>query len=159
MAICGRNLRLQRRLDRLAARYGGRLTVIGFAGNMADWLRCADLVVTKAGPGTIAEAACCAAPLLLTSHLPGQEKGNTEFVAGAAAGCRVPGVRRLLTEIGRLRDDDAAMDAMRAASARLGRPGDTGAIAELIAGLVPARPAMPVGARPVTGLVTATEGD
>jgi 1,2-diacylglycerol 3-beta-galactosyltransferase len=155
VAICGRNLRLKRRLDRLAARYGNRLTVIGFASNMADWLRCADLIVTKAGPGTIAEAACCAAPLLLTSHLPGQEKGNTEFVAGAAAGCRVPGVRRLLTEIGRLRDDDAAMNAMRAASARLGRPRDTGAIAELIAGLVPARPVMPVGARPVTGLVSA----
>ena len=159
VAICGRNLRLKRRLDRLAARYGDRLTVIGFAGNMADWLRCADLVVTKAGPGTIAEAACCAAPLLLTSHLPGQEKGNTEFVAGAAAGCRVPGVRRLLTEIGRLRDDAAAMNAMRAASARLGRPGDAGAIAELIAGLVPAWPAIPAGARPMTGLVTATEGD
>jgi len=49
VAICGRNLRLKRRLDRLAARYGNRLTVIGFASNMADWLRCADLVVTKAG--------------------------------------------------------------------------------------------------------------
>jgi 1,2-diacylglycerol 3-beta-galactosyltransferase len=159
VVICGRNLRLKRRLDRLAARYGNRLTVIGFASNMADWLRCADLVVTKAGPGTIAEAACCGAPLLLTSHLPGQEKGNTEFVAGAAAGCRVPGVRRLLTEIGGLRDDHAAMNAMRAASARLGRPGDAGAIAELIAGLVPAGPAIPTGARPMTGLVTATEGD
>jgi hypothetical protein len=51
------------------------------------------------------------------------------------------------------------MNAMRAASARLGRPGDAGAIAELIAGLVPAGPAIPTGARPMTGLVTATEGD
>src|SRR6266849_2884429 len=96
VAVCGRNLRLKRRLDRLAARSGGRLTVLGFAPNLADWLRCADLVVTKAGPGTIAEAACCGTPLLLTSHLPGQEKGNTEFVTGADAGRRVPGVRRLL---------------------------------------------------------------
>jgi len=68
-------------------------------------------------------------------------------------------VRRLLTEIGRLRDDHAAINAMRAASARLGRPGDAGAIAELIAGLVPARPARAAGAWPMTGLVTATEGD
>ena len=143
VAICGRNLRLQRRLDRLAARYGGRLTVIGFAGNMADWLRCADVVVTKAGPGTIAEAACCGAPLLLTSHLPGQEKGNTEFVAARRrpAG-RVPrrAAARSPRSAGCARDR-AAVDAMRAASARLGRPGDAGAIAELIAGLVPARPA------------------
>ena len=103
---------------------------------MADLLRCADLVVTKAGPGTIAEAACCGVPLLLTSHLPGQEKGNTEFVTGADAGRRVPGVRRLVAEIGRLRGDRAAVDAMRAASARLGRPAAAAHIAELIADLV-----------------------
>ena len=53
-----------------------------------------DLVITKAGPATIAEATCCGTPLLLTSHLPGQEKGNTEFVTGAGAGRRVRGVRR-----------------------------------------------------------------
>ena len=60
--ICGRNDMLRRRLTRLAARADGRLTVLGFVDNMADWLRCADLVVSKAGPGTIAEATCCAAP-------------------------------------------------------------------------------------------------
>ena len=76
MAICGRNLRLQRRLTRLAARTGGRLTVLGFVDNMSDWLRCADVVIAKAGPGTIAEAACCGVPLLLTSHLPGQERAT-----------------------------------------------------------------------------------
>jgi 1,2-diacylglycerol 3-beta-galactosyltransferase len=135
VAVCGRNLRLKSRLARLAARYGGRLTVLGFTGNMAGWLRCADLVVTKAGPGTIAEAACCGAPLLLTSHLPGQERGNTEFVTAAGAGRRVRGVRRLLAEIGRLREDRAALDAMRAASAGLGRPDAAGAAAELIAAL------------------------
>jgi 1,2-diacylglycerol 3-beta-galactosyltransferase len=139
VAVCGHNLRLKRRLHRLAARSGGRLTVTGFVRNMADWLRCCDLVVSKAGPGTIAEATCCGVPLLLTSHLPGQEKGNTEFVTGADAGHHVPGIRRLIAEIDRLRDDRAAVDAMRAASARLGRPAAAAHIAELIAGLVPAR--------------------
>jgi 1,2-diacylglycerol 3-beta-galactosyltransferase len=138
VAVCGHNLRLKRRLDRLAARSGGRLTVTGFVRNMADWLRCCDLVVSKAGPGTIAEATCCGVPLLLTSHLPGQEKGNTEFVTGADAGHHVPGIRRLIAEIDRLRDDRAAVDALRAASARLGRPAAAAHIAELIADLVPA---------------------
>ena len=57
--ICGRNRSLKRRVTRLAERTGGRrLTAHGFVGNMADWLRCADVVVGKAGPGTIAEATC-----------------------------------------------------------------------------------------------------
>ena len=116
--ICGRNQRLRRRLTRLAERADGRLTVHGFVDNMADWLRCADVVVGKAGPGTIAEATCCAAPLVLTSYLPGQEEGNVEFVVRAGAGSYAPRPRDLIAEIGRLRDDPAALAAMRAASAR-----------------------------------------
>ena len=113
VVVCGRNAALKRRLDRLAARSGGRLTVTGFVHDMADWIGARNLVVTKAGPGTIAEATCSGTPLLLTSHLPGQEKGNTEFVAGAGASHRVPGVRPLVAEIERLRHDRAAVDAMR----------------------------------------------
>jgi len=135
VAVCGRNQRLKRRLDRLAARCGGRLTVTGFTDNMAGWLHCCDLVVTKAGPGTIAEATCCGAPLVLTSHLPGQERGNAEFVTGAGAGRRARGVGRLLAEIDGLRADTERLATMREASARLGRPGAAAGIAELIAAL------------------------
>jgi 1,2-diacylglycerol 3-beta-galactosyltransferase len=150
VVVCGRNVTLRRRLERLATRSGGRLTVTGFVHDMADWLRCCDLVVTKAGPGTIAEATCCGTPLLLTSHVPGQEKGNAEFVAGAGAGRHVPGVRPLLAEIGRLRHDQAAVEAMRSASVRLGRPAAGVEIAELIAGLVRVRPSL-AAMRPARG--------
>jgi 1,2-diacylglycerol 3-beta-galactosyltransferase len=139
VAICGRNLRLQRRLARRAVRSGGRLTVLGFVNNMSDWLRCADVVVAKAGPGTIAEAACCGVPLLLTSHLPGQEKGNARLVAMAGAGRPAPRRRQLLRELGELRRNPAALDAMRAASAGLGRPGAAAGVAALLAGLTEAK--------------------
>jgi 1,2-diacylglycerol 3-beta-galactosyltransferase len=158
-AICGRNERARRRLARLADRASGRLTVRGFVGNMADWLRCADVVVTKAGPGTIAEAACCGAPLILTSHLPGQEASNARLVVAAGAGRYAARPADLTREIARLRADPAAVAAMRAASARLGRPGAAAAVAALIAGLADAavtpRPALPSSPRP---LVTAAAG-
>jgi 1,2-diacylglycerol 3-beta-galactosyltransferase len=135
VVICGRNCRLRRRLDRLAARSAGRLTVCGFVGNMADWLRCADVVVGKAGPGTIAEAACCAAPLVLTSFVPGQEAGNAGFVTAAGAGRYAPGLRDLVAEIRALRDDPAALARMRAAAAGLSRPAAADRIAVLLAAL------------------------
>ncbi len=131
--ICGRNQRLRRQLTRLAERTEGRLTVQGFVDDMADWLRCADVVVGKAGPGTIAEATCCAAPLVLTSYLPGQEEGNVEFVVQAGAGSYAARPRELAAEIARLRDDPAALAAMRAASARVGRPRAAADIAGLLA--------------------------
>jgi 1,2-diacylglycerol 3-beta-galactosyltransferase len=156
VVICGRNRSLRRRVSRLAERTGdGRLTAQGFVGNMADWLRCADIVVGKAGPGTIAEATCCGAPLVLTSFVPGQEKGNAEFVTAAGAGVYAPRPRHLAAEVGRLRRDPAALAAMRDASARAGRPGAAVDIARFIADLVepvtigPA--AEPVGVTGLTG--------
>jgi 1,2-diacylglycerol 3-beta-galactosyltransferase len=120
--ICGRNRSLRRRLGKVAERTGdGRLTAHGFVANMADWLRCADVVVGKAGPGTIAEATCCGAPLVLTSFVPGQEKGNAEFVTEAGAGVYAPRPRQLAAEIGRLRRDPGALESMRGASG--GAPG------------------------------------
>jgi 1,2-diacylglycerol 3-beta-galactosyltransferase len=134
--ICGRNRFLRRRVTRLAGRSGdGRLTAHGFVGNMADWLRCADIVVGKAGPGTIAEATCCGAPLVLTSYVPGQEKGNADFVTGAGAGVYAPRPRQLAAEIGRLRRDPSALAAMRDASVRVGRPDAATDIARFLADL------------------------
>lgn len=153
VVICGRNQRLRRRLDRKLSQpsrrglapAGGRrqrlagsgntVTVTGFVPNMADWLRCADLVVSKAGPGAIAEAACCGTPLLLTSHLPGQERGNTALVVSRGAGLHVPRARQLAREVGRLQRDPAALAALRAGAARLARPGAAAEVARLIAGL------------------------
>src|ERR1700733_6942799 len=135
--ICGRNRLLNRRVARLAGGAGrGRLTAHGFVGNMADWLRCADIVVGKAGPGTIAEATCCGAPLVLTSFVPGQEKGNAEFVTGSGAGVYAPRPRQLAAEIGRLRRDPGALASMRAAAVRAGRPGAATDIARFLAELV-----------------------
>jgi 1,2-diacylglycerol 3-beta-galactosyltransferase len=134
--ICGRNRMLKRRVARLAHRKGnGRLTAHGFVGNMADWLRCADVVVGKAGPGTIAEATCCGAPLVLTSFVPGQEKGNAEFVTGAGAGVYAPRPRQLAAEIGRLRRDPDSLARMRAAAVRVSRPRAAADIARFLADL------------------------
>ena len=57
-----------------------KVVPLGFVTNMAEYMVSADLLLTKAGPGTIAEAASLGLPVLLTSYLPGQEEGNVDFV-------------------------------------------------------------------------------
>jgi 1,2-diacylglycerol 3-beta-galactosyltransferase len=140
VALCGRSARLERKLSSLAARSGGRLIVKGFVANMADWLRCADVVAGKAGPGTITEAGCCGSALVLTSHLPGQEHGNIEFVVQAGAGRYARTVRSLIGEVERLRDDRAAIVRMRLASLRLARPDAADRIAAELAALAGVAP-------------------
>lgn len=124
--ICGKNRRLFRRLRRLAVRCGGRLSVHGFVTDMAAWLRAADVVATKAGPGTVAEATCCGAALVLTGHLPGQERHNL------SAGPYLPCAGQLVDEIARLRAHPASLAAMRAESARRARPDAATAVARFL---------------------------
>lgn len=59
---------------------------LGFVTNMAEYMVAADILVTKAGPGTISEAAALSLPVMLTSFLPGQEEGNVDFVVNGGFG-------------------------------------------------------------------------
>lgn len=132
VAVCGRNARLRADLNHLAGRGGRQLVVTGFVENMADWMRCADVLVTKAGPGIIAEATACGVPMLLAGHLPGQEAGNTEIVVDAGAGRRIRGRRQLRAQIEDLRSNPVTLNRMRVAATRLGRPNAGSAIADLL---------------------------
>merc|ERR1711862_144014 len=55
--------------------------------NMDEYMRASDILVTKAGPGTIAEASICGLPCILSSFLPGQEEGNVPYVVDNGFGC------------------------------------------------------------------------
>lgn len=67
---------------------------LGFVKNMAERMVAADVLVTKAGPGTIAEAAAVGLPVMLTSFLPGQEAGNVNVVLDGGFGdyCEDPDI-------------------------------------------------------------------
>ena len=56
------------------------MSLHGFVGNMHEFMGASDVMVTKAGPGTIAEAAIKGLPVMLNNYLPGREAGNVRFV-------------------------------------------------------------------------------
>ena len=62
---------------------------LGFVTRMAEYMVASDVLVSKAGPGTISEAAALSLPVLLTSFLPGQEEGNVDFVIDGGFGAFV----------------------------------------------------------------------
>jgi len=53
---------------------------------MDEWMGACDCIVTKAGPGTIAEALICGLPILLNGFIPCQEEGNIPYVQNARVG-------------------------------------------------------------------------
>jgi 1,2-diacylglycerol 3-beta-galactosyltransferase len=136
VVICGRNERARTALAGLTTGAGRPVRVLGYVDNMPEWMRACDVVVSKAGPGTIAEALCCGLPLLLVWYLPGQERGNVEWVVDIGAGRYVPRDEQLVDAVAELAEPGSeALATMRAAVKAAARPDATRRIAELIASM------------------------
>lgn len=86
--VTGRNRNLKDRLE--SQNWPLPVFVYGFVREMPDFMRAADILVTKAGPGTISEALIAGLPMVLYSRLPGQEDGNVTFVVSEGAGVWAP---------------------------------------------------------------------
>jgi len=95
--VCGRNEKLRRRLYELEI--STPMLVFGFVDYMPELMRACDLVVTKAGPGAIAEALATGLPLVITGFLPGQESPNVDFVVESGIGAFAPKESDLLDEV------------------------------------------------------------
>jgi 1,2-diacylglycerol 3-beta-galactosyltransferase len=80
IVIAGRNKGLEQRLKRNKSKFSLPIQVFGFTEQVHELMAESDLIITKAGPGTIAEALAMGLPIIITSWLPGQEEGNVEFV-------------------------------------------------------------------------------
>ena len=90
--VCGGNARLRHRLARIAA---GRATVLGWCDDMAGMMHASDIVVTKAGSVTLAEAWSQGRPVLVYHVFPGQEEGNVALLKRDAGEGYVPAVGAL----------------------------------------------------------------
>lgn len=78
--IAGRNKKLEQKLKKEKDKFSLPIRVYGFTDQVHELMAESDLIITKAGPGTIAEALSMDLPVIITSWLPGQEEGNVEFV-------------------------------------------------------------------------------
>ncbi|XP_031250492.1 monogalactosyldiacylglycerol synthase 2, chloroplastic-like [Pistacia vera] len=82
--ICGRNKTLASSLQ--SDEWMIPVKVRGFETQMEKWMGAVDCIITKAGPGTIAEALIRGLPIILNDYIPGQEKGNVPYVVDNGAG-------------------------------------------------------------------------
>jgi 1,2-diacylglycerol 3-beta-galactosyltransferase len=69
VVVCGNNKAARETLQARSWGSGVIVDVQGFVNNMDEFMRASDVLVTKAGPGTIAEASICGLPCMLFSYL------------------------------------------------------------------------------------------
>ncbi len=142
LVVCGRNEPVKQKLEEMEQSLPTSMTVLGFTDNIPEYFRAVDLLVTKAGPGSLAEANAAQLPVVVYDYVPGQERGNVDFVRnnglGAialhGAGQVVQAVRTLirtphrLEEIRRNQERVAPVRSSRRIAALISQIANTGTI-------------------------------
>jgi len=81
---CGSNQKLRDSFQPIVERYAHHpdqtFITLPFTKELYKYVRAADLLVGKAGPNSIFEAAACGTPFFATTHIAGQEDGNLEII-------------------------------------------------------------------------------
>jgi 1,2-diacylglycerol 3-beta-galactosyltransferase len=132
--ICGKNQRLA---SRLAERdWRCKVCVRGFVTNMADYMSACDCIITKAGPGTIAEALICGLPIMLNGFIPCQEAGNVSYVLENGVGAYDEDPEAMAKIVaGWFALDGEVLEEMSKKARMLGRPEATFNIVRDLAGM------------------------
>ncbi|NLE43142.1 MAG: hypothetical protein GX620_00345 [Chloroflexi bacterium] len=104
--VCGRNEKL--RISLQGVSWPIPTEVLGFVDEIWDWMAASDCVVTKAGPGTIAESLTRGLPMVISGYIPGQEEGNVSYVQDHQVGVFETDPNRIADTVARWFGDDRA---------------------------------------------------
>lgn len=129
--ICGRNEHLKAKLD--GHHWHMPVHTYGFTTAMPDFMAAADMLVTKAGPGTICEAFIAGLPLVLYSRMPGQEDGNVAYVVQHEAGVWAPRPYEVVQAVKRWVEEPKEREWASQAARRVAKPNAAVDIARIIA--------------------------
>jgi 1,2-diacylglycerol 3-beta-galactosyltransferase len=129
--IAGRNQELKERLKSL--QWPMTTLVYGFVHDMPDFMRATDILVTKAGPGTISEALNAGLPMILYSRLPGQEDGNVDYVISEGVGIWAPETNHIISALRAWITHPQQRDLVAEACCQAAHPEAARAIAHILA--------------------------
>jgi len=131
IVVTGHNEKLHHEMA--AAFWRKPVHLFGFVENMWELMGASDLLLTKAGPGTICEGLNAGLPILIIDALPGQEAGNAEYVVSQGVGLLIDALPTLVPTLRELLSSEGGrLEAMRARARKLARPRASLDIARLI---------------------------
>ncbi|MDI1442678.1 glycosyltransferase [Polyangium sp. 6x1] len=131
IVICGHNEALYRRM---CARRRPLHAIHRFVHNMDEMIAASDVVITKPGGLTIAEALASRVPLVFFGAIPGQEERNVRVLTEHGIGTSPGSLQGIASEIRRLSTCPTALREARERTAALACPDSVAAILEHLVG-------------------------
>lgn len=136
--ICGRNEQARRALSDIHTDVP--VEALGFRTDVPELMGAADVLVTKAGPGTICEGFIAGLPIILYDAVPGQETGNIRYVVEKGAGAWCPSPALVVDQLRAWLHQPKQLQKMAHASASLAMPNSALDIAQIVAAFADPQP-------------------
>lgn len=131
VVVAGRNQQMKANLE--AVQWRRPVRIYGFVTEMPVFMKAADLLITKAGPATITEAALMGLPMVLSGAIKFQESPNVDYVVQKGAGLYAPGPRRVADCVGRvLNGQGPSLDKLAEGVRKIAQPDAVWKIADKI---------------------------
>jgi processive 1,2-diacylglycerol beta-glucosyltransferase len=134
LVVAGRGEGFAERLGRLCRGREGQFRVFGYTESVRQFMAASDLLVTKAGGVTLAEALAADLPMVCFGSLPGQEARNERFAARAGVALLARSESELLEAIFRPFDNPAVLRTLRENIRRVRRPRAAEVVVESLLG-------------------------
>jgi processive 1,2-diacylglycerol beta-glucosyltransferase len=122
IAVTGKNEELREKLARKGHRLRHRTKILGFVENVQELMEISDLIVTKPGGMTTAEALVKCLPMIIINPIPGQEQKNTEYLLSRGVAVEAEDANDVMLYVDECFRDPQRLRQMRAAATTLGRP-------------------------------------
>jgi len=130
LVVAGRNEPLRRSVEALRARVRHPMMVHGFVHNMDEFMAASDLLISKAGGLTCAEAMAMGLPMIIVAPIPGQEARNSALLIREGAAIQVARAAEVAMQVERLRSP-GALQQFASAARRLAHPDAARAVVHL----------------------------
>jgi processive 1,2-diacylglycerol beta-glucosyltransferase len=130
LMLAGHDAELAARVGRVTA--GRAVRVFGFVDDVRPLMAAADLLVSKAGGMTLAEAMAAEVPLITYGSLPGQERRNERFASRAGIALVAHRRRELGRTLERALREPGLLEGLRGQMRRVRRPDASRQIASVV---------------------------
>lgn len=133
--VVGTNKKLYRSLKRRLKKNRKKIIVFGYVDNVDELMSVSDMIITKPGGITTAEALAKKIPMLIVKPIPGQEENNADYLVQKNVALKLERARDINFVVEELLKDNPRLNRMRESAGKICKPNATLDIARLLLSL------------------------
>lgn len=132
IVVCGTNKKLRKWLEKRRTLFRKKMAILGYTRQVEMLMGISDIIVTKPGGLTTAEALAKRLPIVIVNPIPGQEAKNTEFLLSENVAVKAKSPLDAAVLIEQLLINKKELDNMKAAALKHAQPHSASQTAEVI---------------------------